>query len=74
MPLMFDMPLEELKTYQGRNPRQDLDRLSPVKALQLGCNSWTEGVTDGHVNTSMFTNLKRVCLGQANDRYCVVFG
>lgn len=23
MPLMFDMPLEELKTYQGRNPRPD---------------------------------------------------
>ena len=21
MPLTFDMPLEELKTYQGRNPR-----------------------------------------------------
>ncbi len=27
MPLMFDMPLEELKTYQGRNPRPaDFDR------------------------------------------------
>ena len=23
MPLMFDMPLEQLKTYQGRNPRPD---------------------------------------------------
>jgi len=21
MPLMFDMPLEQLKTYQGRNPK-----------------------------------------------------
>ena len=26
MPLQFDMPLEELKTYQGTNPRpQDFD-------------------------------------------------